>query len=329
MKRAWLALVLISAAAIGSLAREHGLASEPTPVAAATPMPGAAAGGTDEFPSAGLVPPLQAAPAWQSLPHTAGCGAGLAAGDQVGVLEGRAYRLHVPASHDSGQPAALVLNFHGFGQSPAQQEAYSGLVPLSDREGFILVTPEGSGSPPGWNIVGVYAEDGVDDVAFVADLVGAIEDAACVNPGRVYAIGMSNGAEMAAQLACDLPGAFAAVASVAGLVYQGCSGAGVAVVAFHGTDDGNVLYDWIPGEWRGWANHDGCSGSVVQQLTQHVSLLSATGCAAGTDVMLYTIDGGGHTWPGAADNSGGVGYTTHEIDAAGLAWQFFAAHARS
>jgi poly(3-hydroxybutyrate) depolymerase len=41
--------------------------------------------------------------------------------------------------------------------------------------------------------------------------------------------------------------------------------------------------------------------------------------------MLYVIEGGGHTWPGARDVPR-LGKTTHSIDAKSLIWDFLAAH---
>lgn len=330
MRNLAFAAVLVLSAAISPLAMGHSRASEP-----GRPAPLAAE------PSRSLLPRLTGDPhppdlgaridqplPFLGIPHTAGCGSSFPAGDSIGDLGERWFRLHVPESYDPGHPAALVLNFHGYGRTAGDQEAYSGFVPISDREGFILVTPEGSGEPQGWDIVGVYAEDGVDDTAFIADLVDHLEASLCINPGAVFALGMSNGAEMASQLACDQPEVFAAIAAVAGLLYQDCEGQPVSVIAFHGTDDWNVFYDWIPDEWQSWAAHDGCTGGETGSVTEHVTLLRATGCPEGIDVVLYTIDGGGHTWPGAPDDTGGVGYTTHEIDASELAWAFFAAHTR-
>jgi poly(3-hydroxybutyrate) depolymerase len=52
-------------------------------------------------------------------------------------------------------------------------------------------------------------------------------------------------------------------------------------------------------------------------------VLMAVGCQAGADVVFYTIEGGGHGWPGAGSDAG---VTTSEIDATGVIWDFFAAH---
>ena len=336
MRHGFLVTALILAVIAASLALQHSYASEPVGTVAMNDVAFPAFPDSDQ-PSADDTPVapsetnvnIAVPTAYFGVPHTLGCGLPRTGGDFVEQIEGRSYRVHVPGGYNAIVPTALVVNFHGYGRTAAAQETYSGLVPLSDREGFILVTPEGSGAPQGWDIVGIYAEDGVDDVAFVASLVGRVGDEFCLAPGRVFAIGMSNGAEMASQLACDLPDTFAAVAAVAGLVYQGCEGGPVAVVAFHGTADQNILYDWIPAARTGWVSHNGCTGTETTQVSEHVSAQSAIGCTNGADVVFYTIDDGGHTWPGAEDNAGGVGLTTHEIDASELAWKFFATHARN
>lgn len=261
---------------------------------------------------------------------SAGCGVGSRPGDTVETLVWsggeRAYRVHIPAGYSPLRPAPLVLNFHGYGRTAEHHEAYSGLVPFSDRDGFVLVTPEGSGSPQGWNVVGVYSENGVDDLQFTSELVAAIEATLCIDAARVYATGLSNGAEMASQVACRLSDVFAAVAPVAGAVYQGCDGEPVPMIAFQGTDDWNVFYEWSAGGVSGWAVHNGCLADVdVTSLSDHVLSEAYAGCN-GNDVVFVIVDGGGHTWPGAEDDAGGVGPTTHEISANELIWQFFADH---
>ena len=50
---------------------------------------------------------------------------------------------------------------------------------------------------------------------------------------------------------------------------------------------------------------------------------------AGSEVVLYTIDGGGHTWPNAPINklyAAIAGPTTQTVDATALIWDFFAQH---
>jgi polyhydroxybutyrate depolymerase len=261
----------------------------------------------------------------------AGCGKAHPAGDFVETIQAldaeRAYRLHVPVTYRPDRLAPLVVNYHGYDRSALDQETYSNLVPLSEREGFVLATPEGGGSPRAWDIVGVYAENGIDDVAFTVSLLNSVAGELCIDPQRIYATGISNGGEMASQVACYLSAGFAAVAPVAGVVYQeDCAGDPVPIVSFHGTLDENVPFDEARPAMAEWAGHNGCTGDlVVEQVTDRVSRESYAGCN-GNDVVLYVIDGGGHTWPGAEDDAGGVGPTTHKISANELIWQFFKDH---
>lgn len=237
----------------------------------------------------------------------------------------RSYLLHLPPSYKNRHAMPLVLSFHGYAQSAAQQEAYSALNPIADREGFIAVTPEGSGSPPGWTIPGTDEDSGVDDVAFARALMEHLGSTLCLDARRIYATGHSNGAEMAAQLACQLPGLIAAAAPVSGAIYQSCDGPGVPMVAFQGTADYNVPYEDSAAGIEGWVAHNGCPPEPeVSRLGEDIELRSWR-CADG-DVQFYVVEGGGHTWPGADPSLGGVGPATGEINASELMWAFFKAH---
>jgi polyhydroxybutyrate depolymerase len=104
----------------------------------------------------------------------------------------------------------------------------------------------------------------------------------------------------------------------------------VPILALHGTDDYNVPFESARPAMADWALHNGCAADIVtEQISEHVSRESYSGCGANA-VVLYVIEGGGHTWPGAEDDAphGGAGPTTHEISASELIWSFFAAHAR-
>lgn len=256
------------------------------------------------------------------------CARAVAAGSYAGTTpfggEDRGFRLTVPAPTGVRQP--LVLNFHGESRSAEEQDAYTGLADLAVRAGFLLLSPEGSGSPPGWTIPGVYREGVADDVGFVLQLLDDAEERLCVDPARVYATGLSNGAEMAALLACVAPGRFAAVASVAGLVFPGCEEGHVAVLGIHGTDDFNVPYELGREAASEWAAHHACEGEVIDELSESVSRVRYAECLGG-DVVFVTVEGGGHTWPGAT-GEGGVGPVTFEVSASELIWEFFAKPAR-
>jgi polyhydroxybutyrate depolymerase len=263
------------------------------------------------------------------------CSTPHATGDFVEtVLSGgveRSYRLHVPAALGGGERIPMVVNYHGYGRSAEDQERYSGLATVADREGFILVSPEGAGQPQEWQVVDVYEDSTTDDITFTADMVAQLEGELCIDPARIFATGISNGAEMASQVGCYLPNIFAAIAPVSGVVYQGCDGAPMPVISFHGTEDYNVPFESAPPAMADWASHNGCAADIEEtRVSDHVTRDSYTGCG-NNEAILYVIDGGGHTWPGAEDDApgGGAGPTTHEINANDLIWQFFQQHPRN
>jgi polyhydroxybutyrate depolymerase len=275
-------------------------------------------------------------------PSGRACGAlpgGIASGQagvrtlRVGGLE-RSYRLYIPGGVTSAAGLPVVLNFHGLGSAAVEQEFYSGLMPLSDAERFVLVTPDGTGSPRGWAI-GVVNNGAADDLAFVDLLLDTLERELCVDAARVYATGMSNGAFFSSLLACVRAGRIAAIAPVAGVAWYDnipCGGP-VPVLAFHGELDavvpyaagmifGVIPYAGAEANVARWAAHNGCEPDPVSEaLASHVERHGYNGCEAET--ALVTVVDGGHTWPGAIPVAR-LGPTTNEVSAAAMIWAFFA-----
>jgi polyhydroxybutyrate depolymerase len=271
-------------------------------------------------------PALKSGDTWQTL--------------QSGGIE-RRYRLYIPAKYDPAQRTPLVLSFHGFTSNGDQQALLSGWDAIADDHNFIVVYPQGTGRPSRW-YAGRWAlvpEDAVDDVAFVRDLLTELERKLCVDTTRIYANGVSNGAGMSNRLACELADQIAAVGGVAGAyasLPDGCQPARpIPVIAFHGTADPLVDYEGnrrlrIPAilSWaKDWAARNGCDLKPAPiPATGDVSGLHYQRCKADADVILYTIDGGGHTWPGSKIGLRILGKTSADIDASATMWAFFQAH---
>jgi polyhydroxybutyrate depolymerase len=268
----------------------------------------------DAEPAADLPPSPSVTPEAQTVERgSTGCKRHAAAGTATNTLESgsiqRTYRIHVPPVKDPEQPLPMVLNFHGRGGSGAAIEGYSGLLTTSDREGFLLVSPDGTGSPAGWSAGASLPGWKADDIQFGKDLITAVEENYCVDPARIYAVGHSNGAFMASRLACDLPGQIAAIVPVAGLYMpaEGCA-APVPVLALHGTADDVVPFAGGPvrGTYRypgtrraiaDWAAADGCSGMPTStRLSARITLERQSGCTAPVELLL--IERAGHGWPG-------------------------------
>jgi polyhydroxybutyrate depolymerase len=279
-----------------------------------------------------------------SGPRSAGCGPATAAGTTYEAImvgsTARRYRLAFPA--DSGQRARpLILNFHGFSSDAGQQAIYSQLEAKGPRRGYVVATPQGTGTPAFWNILPKLPAP--DDVAFTNALIDHLEQTRCIDPTRIYSTGISNGAGMSALLGCRIPNRLAAIAPVAGVnLVAGCpKGTPMSVLAFHGSADPVVAYRGARSSFAGipvvavpksvatWAKRAGCGSTpTISKVTRHVQRTSYGGCTTGTDVELYTVIGGGHTWPGSSINLANLGATTHEINATDLMLAFFAHHSR-
>jgi polyhydroxybutyrate depolymerase len=276
------------------------------------------------------------------LSASTGCGVARAAGTTEATLKfgglDRTYRLTVPRQVDGTTPLPLVLNFHGLGGNALQIERYTRIVEYADRYGFIAATVDGTGEPRQWTLV---RNGAVDDAGFVRELIDVLSGELCIDPQRIYAMGISDGAFFTSTLACDLNDRLAAVAVVAGepFVAPRCAGkAPMPVLAFHGTGDTIVPFEGGFGSLNGvrfrgardnvkdWSRYNGCAPELQsQRIAPDVLLESYEGCRSGADVQLYVIEDGGHTWPGASEVRPN-GSTTQSIDATELMLQFFLAH---
>lgn len=288
--------------------------------------------------------PAPRAPASHGQADTPGCGTepAVAPGSSAtltlesGGIE-RSAIVHVPAAYDPLDPTPVVLAFHGRGSTGAEIQAFSGIDALP----AIAVYPEGvpTDGRQAWQGA-PYAAPGVDDVAFVDDLLDAVEAGYCVDERRILATGKSNGGGLVALLACTSSDRIAAFVPVAGAYYPGTTagcdgGAAAPVLAFHGTADATIAYEGGVGNgepylgvgtWLdGWADRDGCVTSTTRPLTADTTSTTWRGCDRGLAVEHVAVVGGGHTWPGALAYSGG-GYATQSISATELAWAFLLQH---
>jgi polyhydroxybutyrate depolymerase len=263
--------------------------------------------------------------------------------------ESRGYFLYLPPTWHRGRPAPLVFVFHGGGGQASGIAPHTGFSRLADREGFVVAYPQGLGGR--WNDGRGYAATH-DDVGFVRVLLDTLTRELGIDPRRVYATGISNGAMFSYRLACDLPGTFAAVAPVAGAMPADLAPTcertqPLSVVAFQGTTD--PLMPYMGGGValrRGrvlsaersiafWATVDGCTPSpapadAVDHVVDGTRVRHTVfaGCGEGRSVELYTIEGGGHTWPGGPAAGWRVGRVSRELDATEVIWAFFAGHSR-
>jgi polyhydroxybutyrate depolymerase len=284
----------------------------------------------------------------QAVPASAPAPVGESRTLQTGGVT-RRYFLYLPTTWHRGRPVPLVLVFHGGGGRASGIAPHTGFSRLAEREGFVVAYPQGLNGR--WNDGRGYAATH-DDIGFVRALLDTLGRELVIDPRRVYATGISNGAMFAYRLACDLPGTFAAVAPVAGAMPADLAPAcahtqPLSVLAFQGTADPLMPYFGGGVARRSgrvlsaersiafWATMSGCNAAPVttdepDRVTDGTRVRRTIygTCREGRSVELYTIEGGGHTWPGGPPVGGLVGRVTREVDATPLIWAFFAQHPR-
>ncbi|MEL7207976.1 MAG: hypothetical protein AAGK32_07035, partial [Actinomycetota bacterium] len=243
----------------------------------------------------------------------------------------RTYRVSVPEGHDGSEAAPVIVNLHGFTSTAEQQDLLSGLADEGPAAGYVVVSPQGLDTPvpigggvvaPFWNITSAVDTsqleeatlEGADDIGFLNALLDQLEGDLCLDPEREYLTGMSNGAAMSMALLCDDDERFAAAAPVAGAVFVSDCGADelTPILAVHGDADVLAPYDGgdvlgfplgLPGavdQLSALADVGGCDAEpALEMVGDDVERRTWSGCADGADIVLYTVLGGGHTWPGS------------------------------
>lgn len=216
---------------------------------------------------------------------------------------------------------------------------------VADEHGFIVAFPGGEGGGPKiWLMRGAGTRSRMPDVVFISDLIDKLQASYNIDPRRIYVNGLSNGAGMSLVLSCTLSDRVAAVGAVAAaytLPWAWCSDAKpVPMVAFHGTADPVTPYEggkvWISHDpfpsipkWAAnWAHRNRCAPAPVEsRVADDVTRIEYRDCADNASVVLYAIQGGGHTWPGGTPLPEWlVGPTTTSIDASKVMWAFFREH---
>jgi polyhydroxybutyrate depolymerase len=274
----------------------------------------------------------------------------------------RTYRIHIPSGLPVNSTPALLFVLHGGGGTGEGMErslTRGGFNTLADEQDFIVVYPDGF--EKNWNDGRKNVSDPahlqqIDDVGFFSTLIETLSEEFMIDPHQIYITGISNGAMMSYRLAMELPEKIAAIAPVAGalpidLLSNNNSDIPVSVCVLSGTDDPLVPWEGglvgFPRNPRGivlsvpdsvlfWVTHNNCS--IIPNSTvlpdndpkDHTWVqrdIYADGFN-NTEVVLYTIYNGGHTWPDGYQYlpESLVGRTTHDINANTVIWEFFLNH---
>lgn len=271
----------------------------------------------------------------------------------------RSYDVLVPAGYDGSVPVPLVVDMHGFISNKGQQRGLSGFAALAQTETFLVAWPQGLFSDgdlvtntggPGWNAGGFCCGDAAaqnqntDDAGFIVAMVAAIAAEANVDPLRIYATGLSNGAALTHRLMCEAADIFAAAATFSfpnALVTPCTSSRAIPILMIASRTDqvvpylgGNVLGNPslapVVSAAQGleeWRMRSACVGSapdVVENQGATSECEFFTNCAQGVAVGLCSVNAGagllGHVpYPGLIADG---------FDSTQRAWEFLSSYER-
>ena len=269
----------------------------------------------------------------------------------------RTFSFYVPA--ELRRDAPVVLVFHGSGGSGErirQATAYAFDL-LADQHGFVAVYPDAYEKY--WNdcrATGDYAARQLDvnDTGYIRSLLAFVQKQHGVGPGRVFAVGYSDGGQMSFRLAMETPalirGAAAIGASMPAQKNLACKPAGkaLAVMLINGTDDPVNPFD---GGEVAWLDRFGRRGLVKSSLESAEYWAGLAGYQAAPfqhrypdsvpedgsvatrivwtdpgqpEISLITVHGGGHTIPHPYKRFPRfLGRTNRDFSAADEVWRFF------
>ncbi|MEH0108865.1 PHB depolymerase family esterase [Tersicoccus sp. MR15.9] len=241
----------------------------------------------------------------------------------------RTFLLTAPAEA-AGAPLVLVL--HGSNQTSAGIRGFTrpGFDTLATLDGAVVAYPQGYRKH--WNDARAASDfaarrEGYDDVAFVRALIDELARAHGIDRSRVYAVGYSNGGQLAIRLAHEVPELLAGIAlfgatqpvpeHFAPTVDRQVP---LPVLMIHGTRDPNVpyaggtasLFGFRP-RGRGlsapdtaayWARRNGhAAGPTVIEVpgerADRTRVERTDHATPGLPpVRMFTVHGGGHVMPG-------------------------------
>jgi len=259
----------------------------------------------------------------------------------------RTYILHVPPAYDGAVPLPLVYVLHGRGGSAASMVPGTRMNFVADQKNFFVVYPNGTGNPLAWNdgILPLLVGSSVDDVAFFRALTADLQTRIKVDPKRIYATGLSNGAFMSYRLGSEAPDLVAAISIVegtmsttdaSGTVYKiATPTTPLPVLVIHGKQDPNLPYNggvsagepevtkMSPADSvKIWTDADACAGAPATKASPDGNIVTEDyqNCSAGTEVQFISIGTGVHQWPTMLDVA--------QFPGSPAIWNFFSKHAK-
>lgn len=270
----------------------------------------------------------------------------------------RSFILYEPRKGTAGAPLPLLLALHGGGGTARGVITLTKgrFNELADREGFLVAYPDGIDKH--WNDqrsqdIDRAHNEKIDDAGFLLEIVNLLAREKNADPRRVFITGISNGGFMSLRMACEHSGRIRGAAIVTAQnpveAREACKPANPLPILFlNGTEDPLVPYNGgdvkVLMQVRGrvvstdetiqfWTAANRCTGEPVVEKLPDTDPADGTRvirntwkpAGGGAPVILYRIEGGGHTWPGGWKYLPAVviGRVCMDINACDIIWEFF------
>jgi polyhydroxybutyrate depolymerase len=284
---------------------------------------------------------------------------------RASLQRARSWTIYAPSDYDPTKPTPVVVLLHGRPSNGAGMAFLSGMNGVAENNNFIVVYPDGIDnewnaqfdiSASDVSLTGRRSTLPQDDVGFLKTLMGDLAQDFNIDRSRLYLGGFSNGSFMTYRMACSAGDTFAAFAAISAGLYVELArycrrSEPTPILIMNGTADGSVPYNGVlvPNPQGGepirislsvedtvatFARRNGCdmAGESTtfaergQSPGTNVVRFVPRNCRPGADVVLYAINGGGHTWPGHPRPQMQMGATNMDMDAGEVIWDFFSSH---
>lgn len=250
--------------------------------------------------------------------------------------ERRGFLLHRPPNFAARGPLPVIIALHGSSANANVVMDESGLDPIADSIGALVVYPNGTGGIPYVRLFWNYEDCcGVghrmpDEAAFVRALVDTLDAHFAIDRRRIGLIGFSDSGTLAYVLACQ-PTPLSAIGVISGdAPATPCAPRPpLATLVFHGTADRNTPYGQTAQRVAAWARQSGCRPTRVDTTAVIVRAEYADCDRRDMNVTLYTIVDGRHAWPGGRASWRFAPAPSTAVDASRLFADFVLRHPRA
>jgi polyhydroxybutyrate depolymerase len=231
--------------------------------------------------------------------------------------------LLTPTEDSTKQQLPLLVFLHGYTSNGQQADSFFGVSSQRDPLDFAVIIADGTKNSEGnrfWNATPEccdFEESGVDDAAYIANLITEAKTVTSIDSAKVYVMGHSNGAFMSYRMACEYPELLRGIISISGAFFKDpnlCKNPGtLKILHIHGSVDPTIPFEgssYFPSTQTSldyWISKNNCGEGALELGALDLVLASGSSsavketdstvwenCQSETKVGLWKINGTGH-----------------------------------